>query len=93
MRYILTGDDKTVQNVLKENRIRIKRGLLSITPLDESETESADENVNDFADDKQGDNGDDAPIDNDNKDVIVNDGKEIAEEDDKKPRGRKKKEE
>ena len=49
MRYILTGDDKTVQNVLKENRIRIKRGLLSITPLGESDDESTDNGNDDGA--------------------------------------------
>lgn len=106
MKYILSGDDKTVQNVLKENRIRIKRGLLSITPLDESESEGTEvKNDNDFVDngDDNDINGDDKIVtDDDKKDIIEgvdtkkvveSDEKEIAEGDEKKPRGRKKKEE
>ncbi len=97
MRYILTGDDKTVQNVLKENRIRIKRGLLSITPLGESDDESTDNGNDDGAgmDTKDIDNGDKKDvIDNaDTKDIVNSDDKTIDEDDEKKPRGRKKKEE
>lgn len=96
MRYILTGDDKTVQNVLKENRIRIKRGLLSITPLGESD-ESTDNGNNDGADmdTKNIDNGDDKNVIDyaDTKVIVNSDDKTIDEDDEKKPRCRKKKEE
>lgn len=33
--YILDGNDKDVSNVLKEQRIRMGRGLISITPISE----------------------------------------------------------
>lgn len=33
--YILDGNDKDVSNVLKEQRIRMSRGLISITPISE----------------------------------------------------------
>ena len=36
MDYILRGNDKDVANVIKEQRIRIGRGVIEITPLDEA---------------------------------------------------------
>lgn len=41
--YILTGDPKELDKVIRENRIRINRGVISITPV-EPETEF-DENA------------------------------------------------
>lgn len=35
MKYILEGNEKDVSNVLKEQRIRVNRGLISITPITE----------------------------------------------------------
>ncbi|MDD3038826.1 hypothetical protein [Bacteroides sp.] len=35
MDYILRGNDKDVANVLKEQRIRIGRGVISFTPISE----------------------------------------------------------
>ena len=35
MKYILEGNEKDVSNVLKEQRIRMSRGLISITPISE----------------------------------------------------------
>ena len=35
MDYILRGNDKDVANVLKEQRIRIGRGVVSFTPISE----------------------------------------------------------
>ena len=33
--YILDGDKRAVENVLKENKIRVQRGVISITPTSE----------------------------------------------------------
>lgn len=33
-RYILQGDPKEVEKVIRENRIRINRGVISITPVE-----------------------------------------------------------
>lgn len=35
MKYILDGNEKDVTNVIKEQRIRIGRGLISFTPISE----------------------------------------------------------
>lgn len=35
MKYILEGDDKELDRVIKESRIRVNRGLISITPISE----------------------------------------------------------
>lgn len=34
--YLLKGDKKALENVIKEQRIRIGRGLISITPVSEA---------------------------------------------------------
>lgn len=33
MKYLLTGDQKEVQKVLQENRIRVERGQLDLSPF------------------------------------------------------------
>lgn len=33
MKYILEGNDKELERVIKESRVRMNRGLISITPL------------------------------------------------------------
>ena len=33
MKYILAGNPADVQNVLQENRIRVERGMITLTPL------------------------------------------------------------
>jgi len=39
MKYILSGEDIHVQNILRENRVRQERGWVTFTPLaDETET-------------------------------------------------------
>lgn len=35
MKYILEGNDKELERVIRENRIRVNRGLISITPISE----------------------------------------------------------
>lgn len=40
-KVVLTGDEKTIKAVIQENRIRVSRGLINITPADSEE--SADE--------------------------------------------------
>ncbi len=35
MDYILRGNDKDVTNVLKEQRIRINRGMIQLIPISE----------------------------------------------------------
>lgn len=34
-RYIITGQDKELERVLREQRIRVNRGLITITPISE----------------------------------------------------------
>lgn len=38
--YILKGDPAEVEKVIRENRIRISRGVITITPVDATETEA-----------------------------------------------------
>lgn len=35
MKYILEGNDKELERVIKESRVRVNRGLISITPISE----------------------------------------------------------
>lgn len=35
MKYILEGNDKELERVIKENRVRVNRGLISIIPISE----------------------------------------------------------
>lgn len=41
--YILKGDESTIAKILKENRIRVNRGLVTFTPMAESEEVPTDE--------------------------------------------------
>lgn len=34
MKYVLEGEPNEVSKVLRENRLRIQRGVISVTPLD-----------------------------------------------------------
>ena len=36
MNYILSGSDKEVAKIIKENRVRVNRGLVSFTPMTET---------------------------------------------------------
>ena len=38
MKYILAGNPADVQNVLQENRIRVERGMITLTPLTDTVT-------------------------------------------------------
>lgn len=35
MRYILEGNDKELERVIRENRVRVNRGVINITPISE----------------------------------------------------------
>lgn len=54
-RYILTGEPREVDKVIRENRIRINRGVISITPVDADEVENADDTICEAIDDIAGD--------------------------------------
>ena len=79
-KYIVEGP--ALDNVLKENRIRVKRGLIKFTPLNgeaEDTTEVApEEDVKDI------------PIE-DTKDIPEEDTKEVAPEEEKKTAPKKSK--
>lgn len=61
--YILKGDPQEVEKVIRENRIRFSRGVISITPVDTTETDTK---------------ATDAPEVNDTKDVPAADTKETV---------------
>lgn len=42
MDYKLSGNPKEVEKVIRENRIRIQRGVISITPLEAEPAEITD---------------------------------------------------
>ena len=73
MKYVFSGP--ALDSVLRENRIRIARGDLIVTPLDEAAPEVEDTKV---------------PVVEDTKAPVVEDTKEVAHADDKKPKTSKK---
>lgn len=82
MKYVLQGKEQAIRNVIKENRIRIKRGLISITPL----ADAVEEPVKVEEDSKDVENVDSKAVDDeDSKEVIVEDSKKVAEDDAKEP--------
>ena len=90
--YILTGDPAEVEKVIRENRIRISRGVISITPVDtESQGGTIPEHVvetpgnesHESADDKNAlsDDFKEVNLDADTKETEVTDTKEAPMED------------
>lgn len=83
-KYVLVGDENAVRNVIRENRIRIQRGVISITPLEDAEQPATEQPTvvegeqkgDDVIDDKEN-------ISDDSKEVVKEDNK-IIEEDDSK---------
>ena len=52
MRYILDGNPDEVAKVIRENRIRVERGVIEFTPLQPEAAPSADEKDADLTDSK-----------------------------------------
>lgn len=48
--YILSGDPGEVEKVIRENRIRIERGLITVTPRPVTEAEPAEADTKGVAD-------------------------------------------
>lgn len=48
MKYILSGEPAEVEKVIKENRIRVERGVITFTPSPESDSLADSKEVNDY---------------------------------------------
>lgn len=92
MKYILEGNEKAVQSVIRENRIRVGRGLIKFTPYADDEQPATEQpNVvegeqkgDDVIDDKENISDDSKEVvEEDNKIIEEDDSKEVVEEDSK----------
>lgn len=81
--YILTGDPAEVEKVIRENRIRISRGVISITPAEPESSEERPTDVEAPMDDKNIDAGDlkEVDLDADTKEAPAEDVKDASVED------------
>lgn len=84
MKYVFEGED--LDNVLRENQIRIKRGTLKVYPLDEDGPEDA---VYDTKEVEEKEGAEAAPV-MDSKDVQPADTKKVVPADTKKSKTKKK---
>ena len=86
MDYILRGNDKDVTNVLKEQRIRINRGMIQLIPISETmKARIAELEVQVPSDEKNLPVADSKDLqEEDAKEVIVTDDKAVSVEDEKK---------
>lgn len=73
MKYILEGIATEVAKVIRENRVRERRGLIKFTPVPEGGTEAKEPEVTDTKE----------PVETDTKEPEVTDTKEV------KPKGKK----
>ena len=73
MDYILRGNDKDVTNVLKEQRIRINRGMIQLIPISEltEERETMKARIAEL----------EVQVPSDEKNLPVADSKDLQEED------------
>ena len=74
MKYLLTGDQKEVQKVLQENRIRVERGTIRFVPVLPEMNEL----------EETGEDEDDTVVLVDKKDILAEDTKEVQEAEDTK---------
>ena len=79
MVYILSGNPVEVERVLREQRVRVARGVIKLTPIDTT-LSSLKAAVNDL---EKAKNTEPAPVDND-KEVPPIDNKEVTPEVDEK---------
>ena len=81
MKYILDGNTSDVAKVIQENKIRVARGVISFTPIADSEKETESDTEDKIKTDpeigkKEDDNNSDDPIIKDSKDILDGDSKE-----------------
>ena len=84
MKYVIEGED--LDNVLRENQIRIKRGTLKVYPLDEEVPENP---VDDAKEVEEKEDAKAAPV-ADKKEVLPTDTKKAVPADKKKSKTKKK---
>ncbi len=84
MKYVIEGED--LDNVLRENQIRIKRGTLKVYPLDE---EVPEDSVDDTKEVEEKEDTEAAPV-ADTKDMKPTDTKKVVPADKKKSKTKKK---
>jgi len=84
MKYVIEGED--LDNVLRENQIRIKRGTLKVYPLDE---EVPEDPVDDTKEVEEKEDTEAAPV-ADTKDMKPTDTKKVVPADKKKSKTKKK---
>lgn len=75
MKIIIEGNSSEVNKIVKENAVRVRRGLIAISPLSEES-----EDVNPIIDDEH------PVIDEDKKTIIDDDKKAVIDEDKKTPK-------
>ena len=84
MKYVIEGED--LDNVLRENQIRIRRGTLKVYPLDEEVPENP---VDDAKEVEEKEDAKAAPV-ADKKEVLPADTKKAVPADKKKSKTKKK---
>ena len=91
MKYILEGNEKAVQSVIRENRIRVNRGMIKFTPYADDEQPATEQPIvegeqqgDDVIDDQDNASDDSKEVvEEDNKIIEEDDSKEVVEEDSK----------
>lgn len=91
MKYILEGNEKAVQSVIRENRIRVGRGLIKFTPYADDEQPATEQPIvegeqqGDDVNDDQDNASDDSKVvvEDDSKTIVEDDSKVVVEEDSK----------
>ena len=80
MKYILEGNEKAVQSVIRENRIRVNRGMIKFTPYADDEQPATEQPI--VEGEQQGDDviDDKENISDDSKEVVEEDSKVVEEE-------------
>ena len=83
MKYILEGDPKEVEKVIRENRIRVERGQITFTLAPEEEEIADDADTEDVVElDDEVDTDDTKDVDTDDiKDVVLDDTKDVNTDD------------
>ena len=90
-KVILEGDERTVERIINENRVRVGRGLVKFSPAEDAATdEKADEPDAQVDDTKKMEAEDTKEVAaKDSKEVPAEDGKEEPAIEEKKPKSKK----
>lgn len=91
MKYILEGNEKAVQSVIRENRIRVNRGMIKFTPYADDEQPATEQPIvegeqqGDDVIDDQDNASDDSKVvvEDDSKTIVEDDSKEVVDNDNK----------